>query len=379
MIYLNNAATTYPKPATVVSAVTNYLTHPPSQGTRGSQTYTIDLATRCRQRTACFLGITNPNQLIFTSSGTHSLNLAINGLQLDYCHVVTTAIEHNSVLRPLKRLEKMNRIELSIVPCDSCGFVAPEMIQKAIQPNTRLIVMNHVSNVSGSVNDIAAIVKISQKTDIPLLIDASQAVGTIPYSIEELGADLVAFTCHKGLLGLPGLGGLYIADRISLSPLMVGGTGVKSQLLEQPDALPLRYETGTPNYPAMAALIAGLDYIEEMGFERIRSQKDELISFFLAQLDKYPGIHIHGSKESANREPIFSITLDGVSNKDAAYILEESYQVRVREGLHCAPLIHQYLGAPETGSIRLSFSIFTTIEQLQYVLTALGEICLMKG
>ena len=271
MIYLNNAATSYPKPREVNAAISSYLNEMPFHASRvGFEMQQVNIVDSCRDKLATLFNVENPRQIVFTSGSTESLNLAILGLSFNECHVITTSIEHNSVLRPLKTLEREGVITLSIVACDEAGYVNPQKIAHAIQKNTKLIVVNHSSNVTGTVLDIKTISRIARSHGIVLLVDASQSAGCVPIDVQQWDIDMLAFTGHKSLYGIPGIGGLYIREGIVLNPLKVGGTGVRSDLLYQPEEMPLYYEAGTQNVPGIVSLDAGVAFILRTRIDRIR-------------------------------------------------------------------------------------------------------------
>ncbi len=373
MIYLNNAATSFPKPSSVHQAVIEYLQNPPLQQERmGYSKSSSDRVWKCREKLAKFFGTQHPERIIFTSGSTEALNLAIFGLDLQSGHVITTAIEHNSVIRPLKKLEYSHIIELTIVPCDSAGYVDPADIAQAIRPNTKAIVFNHCSNVTGSCINISSVTEIANAKKIPVLVDVSQSAGTLAIDIEKDHIDLLAFTGHKSLYGLPGIGGLYIAPEIHLKPLKVGGTGIKSELLEQPQDMPIYYESGTLNLPGIVSLAAGIDFVMEQGIEEIHHRKYTLIRLLYEELARMPEVRLIGN---LSQEPtLLSFQIQGKEPGDVAYMLDTCFDIAVRSGLHCAPLIHQALGTYPRGSIRASPSYFTTEEEIMTLIHAIQKI-----
>jgi len=375
LIYLNNAATSFPKPQEVITAVTTYLTSVPINPARaGFEVQDEDVISICRQKLAAFFKAEHPHQIIFTSGATESLNLAINGLDLDNDHVITTAIEHNSVLRPLKTLERQNKISLTIVDCDTHGWVDPEDIARHLRPNTKAVIVNHCSNVTGAILDLKSIADITHANDSLFIVDCSQSAGTLPIDVTGSGIDVMAFTGHKSLFGLPGIGGVYIREGLKLRPLKVGGTGVKSILLYQPEELPLYYESGTLNLPGIISLQAGLEFIANTGLAEIDGKKRADLRQLTAALQEIPKVIVYGSDNIDNRSSVFCFNIEGVSPADVGYILESSFGILVRAGLHCAPLIHQAMGAYPHGSVRVSPSYFTTAGELDYFIEAIKEI-----
>ncbi|OGS36171.1 MAG: hypothetical protein A2293_04640, partial [Elusimicrobia bacterium RIFOXYB2_FULL_49_7] len=321
-LYLNNAATSYPKPPHVKEALDRFLLSPPvTPGRAGFSAKGGDMVSQCRKRLARFLNARNPDDVCFTSGATESLNLAILGLNLDGGKVVTTTLEHNSVIRPLKQLEKEGRISLTFVPATSNGTLDNEALLSAVDETTRLVVLNHASNVVPSVTDIDSLVPAIRQKGVRVLIDASQSAGILPLDIGRLRPDLVALTGHKGLFGLPGIGALYIAPDLALKPLKTGGTGIRSNLLYQPEERPLHYEAGTPNLPGIAALDAGLRFIEEEGRERLFARKQAIFVRLRDILRELPGVILYGNGLSETGNAVLSFNFQGQDPDDVRYIL----------------------------------------------------------
>jgi len=378
MIYLNNAATGYPKPQSVIDAVLENINYIPFHCARaGLETQVEDILWLCRKNIAALFKVTNPHDIIFTSGATESLNLAIHGLDLKGKHVITTNSEHNSVIRPLKTLEREGTISLSFAPCDGNGIVDIEALEKLINFNTALIAVNHCSNVTGNVNDITALSSICKNKNIVFLVDASQSAGIIPIDLQKHTADLLAFTGHKSLYGIPGIGGLYIRDGLDLYPLKVGGTGTKSELLFQPENRPIYYEAGTLNIPGIVSLNAGVTFILETSLDVIFNKGYEMMKSLLEKCRKIREIIFYGDYNASSRCPIMSFNIKGIPPEDVGYILESSFKVVVRTGLHCAPLIHKALGSYPQGSVRVSLSYFTKEEEIDSFANSLEQIANM--
>ncbi|MBD3404293.1 aminotransferase class V-fold PLP-dependent enzyme [candidate division GN15 bacterium] len=375
-VYLNNAATSFPKPARVIRAVTEYLQSVPVEpGRTCSGAPWPDMVASCRSQLATLLHARSDDNIVFTSGATESINLAVRGLALEGAHVITTVVEHNSLLRPLRTLESDGVISLSIVDCDATGYVEPEAILEHIQPDTRLIAMSHASNVTGRIQDIVSIGPIAREHGILSLFDASQSVGVAPIDLQKLQVDLLAFTGHKSLWGMPGIGGLYVRDGLYLEPLKTGGTGTHSHLPYQPEHRPLLYEAGTLNLPGIVSLAAGIDEILEIGpsalYKRARQQRQKLLMGFR----EMPGVTVQGSTTPGDDSlPLLSFTVAGHSPEEIGYMLEQSFGVVSRTGLHCAPLIHRALGTFPEGTVRLSPSWLTTDEELAIAIDALQRI-----
>ena len=374
MLYLNNTATSFPKPQGVIDAVNELLVNPPCHSNRsGLEREMEDIDYSCRVKLAELFNAEDPNRIVFSSGSTESLNLAIWGLQLNGAHVVSTGIEHNSVIRPLKTLEKKGRIELTFVDCDEKSYVSPESIEAAIKDNTELIVVNHSSNVTGTILDIEKIAKIAHAHNAKILIDASQSAGNIKIDVKNWDIDLLAFTGHKSLYGMPGTGGLYIKKGIEIEPLIVGGTGILSEILYQPEGMPIYYEAGTPNLPGIASLRAGVEFVLKTGIDTIREHKVKLVKRAIEELENYTGVSVYYHPEF-NSFTNFCFNVEGFVPEEVGYMLEESYDIHVRSGLHCAPLVLGPLGVDPWGTVRASPSYFTSDEDMQKFINAVKEI-----
>ncbi len=373
MIYLNNGASSYPKPQEVINAVINYINSVPLNPYR-SGFKRPSFIEDCREKLCLLLNAKERKNIIFTSGGTESLNLAIMGLELRNSHVITTVIEHNSVLRPLKYLERERFIDLSIVKCNNNGSVNPYDIEKEIRENTGLIIVNHCSNVTGELLDLKSISEIAHKKDILFAVDASQSAGHIPIDVTAWNIDILAFTGHKALYGLAGTGGLYLKKGIKLKPLKFGGTGIRSELIYQPEEFPLYYESGTLNLPGIVSLCSGLDFILKKGIDEIRRKEEALMEKLVSELKDIPQVIIYGSHDRSKRTPVLSFNIKGMTPEDTGYILEESFGIIVRSGLHCAPLIHKYLDSYPQGTIRVSPSYFTEFHDIDCFVKAIKEI-----
>ena len=376
MIYLNNAATSFPKPTQVLESVTSVLKTPPFHAARtGFHGEQSDVVEECRRLLCRLLNAEDASRIVFTSGATESLNLAIRGLDLDGKHVITTAIEHNSVLRPLKTLEKSGRIALTIVDCNQNGCVPPENIANAIQDNTAAILVNHCSNVTGAVNDLHAIGEIAKKRNICFVVDASQSAGVIPIDVQKMNIDFLAFAGHKSLYGIQGTGGAYVRTNVPLQPLMIGGTGVRSDYLFQPEDMPMYFEAGTPNTPGIASLGKGVAFILETGVDAIRAHKICIVHRLREHLAKISGLCLYPTLSCPQPTTLFSFNISGISPDDVGYMLSRSFDIITRSGLHCAPLIHRYVGSFPEGSVRVSPSYFTTEEEVDQFNQAVDKIC----
>ena len=375
-IYFDNAATSWPKPPEVRTAMDAYFGE--AGGNPGRSGHRMSIAAAriiedARDRLAELLNADDPAQIILTKNATEGLNLGINGLLRPGDHTITTSIEHNSVMRPLRHLEEAG-VELTVVPCDSTGLLDPDDVRAALQPNTRLIVTAHGSNVVGSILPIAELAAIARQAEVPYLVDAAQSGGAIPIDVQALGLDMVAFTGHKGLMGLTGTGGLYIRDGLAPNPLLRGGTGSRSDLEIQPDFMPDMYESGTLNVAGFAGLAAGVGHILEAGVAQVESHERALVARFLAGVREISGVTVHGPVDLLDRCGVLSFNIDGLAPSEVGTLLDQQYDIMSRVGLHCAPGAHQTIGTFPTGSVRFGFSLANTESEVDQALTAIDAI-----
>ena len=375
MIYLDNAATTIHKPEGVAQAMVQALSSLGNSG-RGAHEATLD-ASRIiygtREKLARLFGIKDPMRIAFTCNATESLNIAINGLFEKGDHVITTMCEHNSVLRPLYRLEE-NGVELSILPADSKGVPMYGELERLIQQNTRAIVITHASNLSGNVTDLGRVSAITQKYKLLLVVDASQSAGCIPIDVEKMGIDVLCFTGHKGLMGPQGTGGIYVREGLEIRPLKVGGSGVHSYDREHPKEMPTALEAGTLNGTGIAGLFSSLDFILDTGVETIHKKEMKLAKRFFDGIKDLPEVTVYGDWENSERTAIVSVNLGTEESGQVSDWLWEDYGIAVRAGAHCAPLMHKALGTEKQGAVRFSFSYFNTEEEVDAAIQALKEI-----
>lgn len=328
---------------------------------------------KLRSKLSQLLGINEPSNLVLTTNATDALNLAIKGHLKEDDHVVTTDVEHNAVLRPLWALKKSRNLDITIVKSNSLGEISPDDIQKAITSKTRLIACTHASNVLGTIQPIKAISKIAREREIPLLVDGSQTAGALNINLEELGADMFAFTGHKSLLGLTGTGGLFIRSDLDLAPLREGGNGTHSNSLDQPTQRPERYESGTPNMVGLAGLLAGVEYLLETGVNKIRTHELELNRQLMQLLENINGVKIYGPK-AESKVAITSIGLESLDTAEVGQMLGKKFGVCVRTGIHCSPLIHPNIGTKDQGTIRFSIGWANTRENIDAASNAIHEI-----
>lgn len=375
MIYFDNAATSYPKPDRVYQGVLEAMRDYGANPGRSGHKLSLEMAReiyKARNLIKDLIGADDPRNIIFTSNGTESLNLGIKGLVKEGDHVITSNIEHNSVIRPLVAMKKKGLIELSIIDA-SRGYVDPQILEGEIKENTSLLAINHMSNVMGALVNIGDLGEVARKNDIYFLVDGAQSLGVYEIDVEEMGIDLLAFPGHKGLMGPQGTGGLYIRPGIELETLKLGGTGSISESLDQPDFLPDKYESGTLNGPGIVGLARGIEYINKLGLEKIRSKEQELTKRFIDGIRDIDSLKVYGPQDGF-QGPVVSINLGEMGSSDLAYILDEEYNIAVRSGLHCAPLIHKAMGTIDQGTVRFSFGYMNSDKEIDKAIRALKEI-----
>src|SRR3989338_6109315 len=375
-VYLDNAATSFPKPESVYLAADRFLRHIGTSPARGSYPKAQEsqrILIQLRSKLSQLLGIREPSNLILTNNATDSLNLALKGYLKEGDHVVTTNLEHNAVIRPLWALRKTRNLDVTVVNSNLEGEINPDDILKAVTPKTKLIACVHASNVLGTIQPIREIAQKTRELGIPLLVDGSQTTGALPVNIEELGIDMFAFTGHKSLLGLTGTGGLFVRENLDLQPLREGGNGTHSNSLEQPTVRPERYESGTPNMVGLAGLLAGVEYLLEHDVSQIRQHELELNTLLMARLSDIAGVRIYGPKAD-NKVGITSISLDNLDTAELGQMLGKKFGVMVRTGIHCSPLIHQTIGTKDQGTIRFSLGWANTREDIDTAVQAVSEI-----
>ena len=375
-IYLDNAATTFPKPEQVYRAVDRTLREIGVGPGRGGYSRGID-ATRAvfeaRELLAHFFGIADSSRLVFTHSATESLNLAISGLLRPGDHLVTSTMEHNSLVRPLHRAAGKG-VEITWVEGDRNGFVDSRLIGAALRPTTRLVALSHCSNVTGTIQPIEEISNLAREAGALFLLDAAQSAGLFPIDVGTMMVDLLAVPGHKGLYGPQGTGILYVAEGIELDPLLVGGTGGQSSGPEQPTAMPERFESGTLNTAGIAGLKAGIEFIREIGMDALRGKEVRLTGRVLEGLRQIPGVVIHGPETADMRCSVVSFTVAGMDPALIGFKLDRDHDISVRVGLHCAFSAHRTIGTWPEGTVRVSPGYFTTDEDIEIFLAAMRDI-----
>jgi len=380
LYYFNNAATSFPKPPEVIQAVTQLLECGGFTPSRGSSSFIQeieDLFFECRKLLATFVGAPQPEGVCFGLNASDGLNQVIHGLLLGGDHVITTEFEHNSVLRPLEHL-KTEAIDVDYVPCSKEGVFAFNDLEKLINPNTRLVIVNHVSNVTGTIAPLREIGALCRERGIMFLVDASQSAGAIPINMCQDKIDALAFTGHKALFGPTGTGGVIFNTETDfwqeIRTIKQGGTGTNSAILTQPSLLPTKFEVGTPNIVGVAGLKAGLEFIKKKTLSAIREHDMDLTQQLCAVLQNVPGITLHGLQDPTRQTAVVSVTSSLLTPADLSVILAEKYNIITREGLHCAPLAHKRMGTFPGGTLRFSMGLFNTREQVKYVGEEMQEI-----
>lgn len=378
MIYLDNAATTFPKPESVYCAadqcMRTYAANPGRSGHKlallaGREIY------QTRELAAELFCVADPFRIIFTGNATESLNLAIKGTLKPGDHVITSSMEHNSMIRPLSALKEQG-ITVTIVPCSKDGTLKPEDVEAAILTNTRLIAITHVSNVTGTIMPVKEIAEIARMHQILFLLDASQSAGVFDINLTEWPVDLLAAPGHKGLLGPQGTGLLYIKEGLTLRPLKEGGTGSHSEEMTQPNLMPDRYESGTLNTPGLAGLGAGIEYVKLHRIQ-IENHETRLTRFFLEELKKIKKVIVYGADDlNAAHAGVISLNIADFSSSEVSWLLDQEFNICTRSGLHCAPLAHQTIGTLERGTVRFSVGFMTTEDEIVKTLDAIRKISL---
>jgi cysteine desulfurase family protein len=379
-VYLDNAATSFPKPPGVAAAVQHYQHDLGAAVGRGAYREGAEVQSvvrRCRKRVAELLRAESLERIVFTFNGTDSLNLALHGLLGPGDHAVTSVMEHNSVLRPLRWLADRRGVEVSTVGADATGRIDPADVQAALRPNTKLVALTHASNVTGTLQPAADFADVTRAARVLLLIDAAQSAGAVPINLHELPADLLACPGHKGLLGPLGTGLLSVRPGVEerLESLRQGGTGTQSEDDRQPERMPDKYESGNHNAPALFGLEAALAYLQERGVDAVRRHERELTAQLLDGFGSIPGVTVHGPRDAERQVGVVSISAADFEPQILAGILDESFRVQTRAGLHCAPGAHRHLGTLEYGgTVRFSVGPFTTTDDCDAAISAVREI-----
>jgi cysteine desulfurase family protein len=377
MIYFDNAATSWPKPEIVYRVTDDFFRNKAGNPGRGSHSMALAAGTviqETRELVAKLINTPEPYRVIFTQNCTDSLNMGLKGLLKPGDHVITDSIGHNSLGRPLNKLAKQGVKVTHIPPAKDTGYVAPGDIELAITAATKLVVVTHASNVNGVIQPIAEYGKLVRSHNLVFMVDAAQTAGIIPLDVRSDKIDILAFSGHKGLYGPPGTGVLYIGDRVDLETVREGGTGSYSEMEEQPQVLPDTFESGTLNSIGIAGLGAGLKFIQSEGMDKIRSREDQLTCRLIEGLSEIKGITGYKAKENQPQAPVISFNLFGYLAHEVGEILDKTYDIKVRPGLHCSPQTHRQLYTFPTGTVRLSPGYFNTEAEIDFTMEAIAKI-----
>ena len=391
MIYFDNAATSWPKPPGVSSAMVHFLDEVGANPGRSGHRLSIEAARivyRAREAVAELFGAPDPLRVVFGQNVTEALNLALRGLLRPGDHVITSSMEHNSMMRPLRALQSRGGalqgrggVELTVVPCSAQGFLDPADVEAAIRPNTKMVALNHGSNVAGTLLPVAEVGAICRRRGLLLLVDAAQTGGAVPIDVQAEAIDLLAFTGHKSLYGPMGTGGLIVGRRVNearMEPLTRGGTGSRSEHEEQPDFLPDMCESGTPNAVGLAGLEAGVRWVLDCGVDAIRAHEVEIAQRLIDGLSVLHGVTVYGPRDAGLQTPTVSFTLDGLSPSDAGLRLDEEYGIMSRVGLHCAPAAHRTLGTFPVGTVRFGLGALNRAVEVDRALAAVETLAAVK-
>jgi cysteine desulfurase family protein len=376
-VYLDNAATSYPKPQGMTESVKKFMDEVGTSSGRGAYRKALDadgMVFTTRKSLAELFNIEDPSRICFTSNVTEALNLAIYGFLEDGDRVLTSGLEHNSVWRPLCRMREERNIDLVKIECDPNGDLDFDFYQREIKLGAKLVVMLHASNVIGTILPISEIGKVAHEHGAIFLVDSAQTAGVLPIDVEKDNIDMLAFTGHKSLMGPMGTGGLYIREGIDLRPLIEGGTGGQSILERQPEELPERFEAGTLNVPGIVGLGVAVEFILKEGLKKIRAHEKKLTHQLLKGLYEIANVKIYGPRDVEKIVGVISINIEGVEPQEVGYVLDEVYGIMVRTGLHCSPLAHKTIGTIDCGTLRISPGYFNTDEDIANLLVALKEI-----
>jgi cysteine desulfurase family protein len=378
IIYFDNAATSWPKPPETIAAIQKYMRHIGASPGRSGHRMSIEAARiiyDIREKLAQLFNVLDPLRIVLTKNATEALNIAIFGFLKPGDHIITSGMEHNSMMRPLRAMEARG-VGVTVIPCDKAGLIDSAQIVSAIKKNTKAIFITHASNVTGTVMPVSDIGRIAREHGLIFCVDAAQTAGSYPIDVAEMNIDLLAFTGHKSLFGPSGTGGLYIREGLEkiIEPICVGGTGSRSEVEAQPDFMPDRYEAGTPNTVGVAGLQAGVDFVLSEGVDQIKSKEDSMVKIFIEGIENLPGIIIYGQVSMGQQIPVVSFNIIGMDPAAIALELDERYKIMSRSGLHCAPSAHKTIGTYPMGTVRFSFSYFNTREQIAKAIGALKKI-----
>ncbi len=377
-IYFDNAATSWPKPGAMMNAMVAFNESVGANPGRSGHRLSVEagrIVFDARERVASLLGAKDPFTLVFSRNATEAINIAVRGLLRPGDHVITSGMEHNSVMRPLREAEREG-IELEVVPCSATGEIDPDDAARAIKKNTKALFITHASNVTGTIMPVGDLAAIARERGLITCVDAAQTAGSVPIDVERDAIDILFFTGHKSLYGPQGTGGMYIRQGLEslVAPLERGGTGSRSEYEEHPDFMPDRFESGTPNAIGIAGLGAGVRHVMETGIEKIRSREIALTALFMEGLAAMGGVTVHGPGDASKKTAVTSFTVKGMETSDISFELDEDFGIMTRPGLHCAPSAHRTIGTFPGGTVRCSFGIFTTEDEVRAALRAIERI-----
>jgi cysteine desulfurase family protein len=381
LIYLDNAATSFPKPEQVYQKMDYCMRNVGANPGRSGHRMAIEadeMIYRTRETIKNLFNISNSENIIFTSNATIALNFGLKGILREGDEVVTSSIEHNSVFRPLMRLKK-KEVRVIYVPCSKDGFLDPDDVKKAVTKKTKLIIVNHASNVTGTITPIREIGRIAKSSGVIFFIDAAQTAGNVSIDVKRDHIDMLACSGHKSLLGPQGTGILYVTPGLELNTVIEGGTGSSSESEYQPKLLPDKLESGTLNTAGIAGLGAGIDFILKTGLDKIISKKRLLTKMLLESLKNLNGIKIYGPGDSSKTVPIVSFNINSIDPSEVGYLLDERYRIMTRVGLHCSPLAHKTIGSFPKGTVRVSLGYFNTEEDINYLIDCIKNILKTKA
>lgn len=378
-IYMDNAATSFPKPGCVIDSMVDFMKNIGCSPGRGGYAQSLDAARivyEARHILNSFFNGPGEDNVIFTQNVTSSLNMVMKGMFKEGWHIITTSMEHNSVMRPLSSLEYAKKIKVTKAACNSDGTLDPAEVEKLINESTKAVVMTHASNLTGTILPVEEIGRICRKHGLYFIVDTAQTAGTLNIDFKKINADVLAFTGHKGLMGPQGTGGFLITDRAAAitSPLIEGGTGSSSHIESQPDILPDKYESGTLNAAGIAGLKAGIEFINSTVIENIRLHEKGLTERFLTGLSSIEGITVYGPNDSSRQTSTISLNIKDCDPSEISYILDSEFGIMTRSGMHCTPSAHKTIGTFPRGTVRFSFGYFNTDEEVDYALDALYKI-----
>ncbi len=382
-IYFDNAATSWPKPDAVLAAMENYFRFVGASPGRSGHRLSIEAGREVfetRNALASLFGANDPLRIVFSKNATEALNIVIFGLIQSGDHVIVSSMEHNSVMRPLRAATAALKAELTVVPCNPLGQLDSEDVRRAIRKNTRIVFLTHASNVTGTIMPVAEVGRVCREHEVLFCVDAAQSAGAVPIDVEAMNIDLLAFTGHKSLLGPQGTGGLYARKGIDafMRPLMMGGTGSRSEHEHQPEFMPDKYESGTLNTIGLIGLGAGIREIGSVGIEKIRQKELELTAAFMEGASCISGVTVYGDPDPGGRVPVVSFNIDGMRASDVGLQLDDANGIMCRPGLHCAPSAHRTLGTAPHGTVRFSFGYFNTRKQIDMALNAIEGLSFLS-